>query len=219
MFLSEVFEDALRGPFETNGYDVQYKVVETGDMVEIYFQGSVSNEDWKINFDFLVEPYKYMPVRWLAHRGFVTGYKSIRDFIMPRVKGKKFAFISGYSLGGAYAQLCLEDIRFTYPSVDAGAMVYGAPRVFWMPPKALKDRMEPLIRVCNYGDLVCHIPPSWLGFRHVGEKRSIGSAKRFIHNLFPIKQWTDLPTVKSHLIEEYRYSFREDNIANQGSNR
>lgn len=219
MFLSEVFEDAIRGPWETAGLDVQFRIKDEGDMAEIYFQGSVSEQDWRLNFDFIMEPYNDMPVPWLAHGGFVIGYKSVRDAIMSRINTKKYVFISGYSLGAAYAQLLLEDIRFNHPEIDSGAIVYGAPRVFYLPPKVVRDRLEPLIRVNNYGDIVTHVPPAWAGYRHVGEVYKIGSFKHFLSILFPIKQWMDFPTVKSHLIADYRHNLKEANIAEQTGNR
>ncbi len=219
MFLSEVFEDAIRGPWETAGLDVQFRIKDEGDMAEVYFQGSVSELDWRLNFDFIVKPYNDMPVPWLAHGGFVIGYKSVRDAIMSRINTKKYVFISGYSLGAAYAQLLLEDIRFNHPEIDSGAIVYGAPRVFYLPPKVVRDRLEPLIRVNNYGDIVTHVPPAWAGYRHVGEVYKIGSFKHFFSILFPIKQWMDFPTVKSHLIADYRHNLKEANIAEQTGNR
>jgi len=215
MDLIATFEETVRGPWETEGYDVQFRVVDEGEMAIVSFQGSVSKKDWELNFDFIAQPYKHMDEVWYAHRGFAEGYKSVNDIILSRIKGKKFVFIEGYSLGAAYAQLCHEDIRYNYPLIDCGTILFGAPRVFWMPPKSVKERCKDILRVQNYGDMVGTIPPAWFGFQHIGEQKTIGSLRYFLKNIFPIKKWDDLPGAKMHLMSSYREALKGDSIERQ----
>jgi len=203
------FLRAINGPWETAGLDVQFSIVDLGETAEISFQGSVSPFDWRSNFDFFVEPYREMPVRWLAHKGFVLAYKSVRDQIIERIKSKKNVTILGYSRGGALAQLCHEDIAFNLPGISLESYVFGAPRVLWMPPFEVRERFYGLMRFENVGDIVPHIPPAWTGYRHVGGGYKVGSFGEFVKNIFPIKSWDQLPGAKSHLVRSYSEALKD----------
>lgn len=202
--LSAIFEKTVSGPWETAGLDVQFKIIPVSAGKLVAFQGSVSPLDWEMNFDFAVRPYRDQPVKWRAHRGFSLAWKSARDIIMPRLAGSMAVLILGYSLGGAMAQLCHEDIRFLWPEMPVDTITFGSPRVFWAPPKALRERMAEVIRVRNVGDAVPTVPPAWLGYRHVGGGIKVGSFKHFLKTLLPIKTGTDLPGAKMHMIPSYR---------------
>jgi hypothetical protein len=166
MSYRELFEATIRGPWETTGLDIQYRVVKNGKHAWLYLQQTAGKSDWNLNFNFWVEPYKDMPAPWKAHRGFVKAWKSARDEIFQAVGNPDTLSISGYSHGGALAILAHEDFTFHGFSVDTHA--YGAPRVVWMPSPAIKERFEGLGRITARGDIVATVPPALIGYRHVG---------------------------------------------------
>ena len=202
----DLFEVAVSDDgWETAGLDVQFKLVDHpvyGTIVA--FQGSISKMDWRLNFDFAVIPYHHQDQKWFAHRGFVKAWKSVRDIIMPRLGGKYRIKVVGYSLGGALAQLCHEDIEFQYPGTITESWTYGAPRVFWFPPETIRYRMFHHHRFTNAGDIVPHLPPALFGFRHTGLNIWIGSLKGYLKSLFKMKSVYDLPFVRKHLVPSYR---------------
>ena len=188
----DIYKDACSGEWITAGYDVQYRIEWHDKRANVYFQGSCSKEDWKLDFDCLVEPYR--SCNWFAHRGFVSGYKSVRDEIMKQLEAASDIYISGYSLGAAYAQLLHEDIAFTYPGASVSTVVFGTPRVFWFPNAEVRGRTEAILRINVRGDIVSTLPPWIMGFAHVGWQAKIG----------PIS----ILRVKKHLVAEYEKYLR-----------
>lgn len=192
--LSSFFEDAISGPWITDGLDVQYRklICEEPSMICITFQGTASNQDVALDLDFFVTPYRDMKTKWLAHRGFVIGYKSVRDKLLNLVKDYKKVLIRGYSLGAAYATLFHEDVKFHYPEKDVHSLIFGSPRVFLFLNKELKKRCKGILNIFLKNDIVSILPP-WSV--QVGTKLALGDS------------W--FPTVKGHLIESYREKLRE----------
>lgn len=178
-------------PWKTAGLDTQYKVIADEGTVILAFAPSSSSQDWKDNFNFPVRPYRNMPVGWLAHGGIVRAWKAAKDQIVAdvasRLEGKKL-WITGYSHGGALAVLAHE--WFSYNGHNPTTVTFGAPRVLWMPPKRILERFENLITIRNRGDVVTHLPPWMMGFKHVGASTRIG------------KRWW--PSIKAHYPSEYR---------------
>jgi hypothetical protein len=187
----DLFQLCNTGPWITAGKDTQYKVVEDGDTVILAFEPSSSSQDWKDNFSFPVRPYRDMPVGWLAHGGFVRAWKAAKDQIVadviPLLEGRALR-ITGYSHGGALAVLAHE--WFNYNDRNPTTVTFGAPRVLWMPPKRILGRFENLITIRNRGDVVTHLPPWMMGFKHAGDLTRIG------------KRWW--PSIKAHYPSEYR---------------
>ena len=173
MSYRELFETTIKGPWKTTGLDVQYRVVKQGKHAFLYLQGSVSLSDWKLNFDFWVEPYKDMPSPWKAHRGFVKAWKSARDEIFQAVGNPDILTISGYSHGGALAIIAHEDFTFHGLSFVT-SYAFGSPRVVWKPSKTIASRFNMLTRVRTRGDLVTKVPPWIIGYRHVGSDKPAG---------------------------------------------
>jgi hypothetical protein len=184
----DLFNGCLRGPWTTAGDDVQYKVESDNRGTVCYFQCTASRSDWLANFDIAVTPYRDMPVRWYAHRGFVRLYKSIREEVLAKAKaaaGGLLITYAGYSQGAAIATLALEDAVFE--GLDAQAHAFGSPRVVWMPPKEVRDRFFTLHRWSVRGDIVTMVPPF---YRHVGNPRDLG-------------KWA-LPSTRKHYPDAYR---------------
>ena len=184
--LKEYFENVLCGPWKTAGKDVQYKI--EGNV--LYLAGSNSVYDWKTNFNFPAIPYKNMPIRWFAHRGYVKAWKEAREQILKEMLDNKVTTIVGYSFGGAIATLVHEDYVFNYGN-NVRTYTFGAPRVLWMSHWINRLRFTTLIRVKVNGDVVTNVPFAWMGFHHIGTLVEYGPKKA--------PWWTH------HMPREYKY--------------
>jgi len=200
MTIKESFDKAIHpGEQKTAGVETQYAVIVTPDAVWLEIEGSVQKEDWKSNFDFAVVPYKKQLEKWLAHKGFVTRWKQAREQIVKEVKDAISATnlplrITGYSHGAAIALLAHED--FGFMGYDPETIVFGCPRVLWMPSRKIKARFSKLTRVMNRSDIVTHVPFALMMYRHVGNIVKVGKSNF---------NW-----IKSHYISRYeKYVFTE----------
>lgn len=175
----------------TVGNETQYGIKIEENKLYLIFQGSVQKEDWLYNFDFMVKPYKNMPTKWYVHKGFANCWKLARDEILEIVENtieNRQLIILGYSHGAGLALLAHEFFEYNgYSPVTYG---FGCPRILWLPKKEILKRFRNVTLVRRKGDLVTHVPFSWLGFVHATKLLKIGS-KAFI--------WW-----KRHLIKEYQ---------------
>lgn len=81
--------------------------------------------------------------------------------------------VTGYSLGGALATLSSLDLQNKYNKVS-DMYNYGCPRVGDKDfAKYFNDKIKEAYRVVHNRDIVPHVPPTFLRFRHVGRKFSI----------------------------------------------
>lgn len=164
------------------GKDYQHTEINKGsyfieyddDTLYIYFQGSNGDIDWKNNFDFGVEPYRDMPIEWKAHKGFSRVWKEIEPFVREAIMNPnvKKIVIVGYSHGAALAVLAHEYVWFNRPDIRDNIFGYGfePPRVFRGKkiPEELASRWEQFYVFRNGEDLVTHVPPRFLGYKHIG---------------------------------------------------
>lgn len=145
----------------------------------IYIGDTMIARDILTDINFIAKPYKRMKKLWFAHRGFLKAYKSVNDYILTACQGIKQVEVRGYSLGGALATLCYEDIQFNFPDIDLSGFIFGSPRVFWFPPKWLKQKFYGLWSIRNYRDLLSRAPFAWCGFCHVGNQMILGEKGTF----------------------------------------
>ena len=78
-----------------------------------------------------------------------------------QLKVRKDVYMTGHSLGAAMATIA--STRYTPHEL----YTFGSPRVGG--PRFIKHVKCPHYRFMNNNDIVCRIPPAWLGFRHHGE--------------------------------------------------
>jgi len=78
-----------------------------------------------------------------------------------QLKIRKDVYMTGHSLGAAMATIAAT--RYT----PAELFTFGSPRVGG--PRFIKNIKCPHYRFMNNNDIVCRIPPAWLGFRHHGQ--------------------------------------------------
>lgn len=171
------FIQCLKADYITVGEGGDYAVEFQDDTLRLLFEKSNGLKDWKNNFHFPAKPYKHMGQIWLCHRGFLKVWKAIEPYVAevimdPRVKKIE---IIGYSHGAAIALLCYEYCVFHRPDTEVKGVGFGCPRVFWgTVSKEVKSRFDNFIVVRNGRDIVTHVPPAILGFRHISEVLQIG---------------------------------------------
>ncbi|MBO5670789.1 MAG: hypothetical protein J6S41_04505, partial [Clostridia bacterium] len=138
----------------------------------------------------------------LCHPGFLKVWKSAEPYIAEilRETAAKRITVSGYSHGGALAVLCHEYVWFTAPErrTSLTGIGFGAPRVLWRIPGTLwpRERWTNFTVVRNIDDVVTHLPPALLGYRHAGKLLTIGEAGRY-------------SAIDAHRPEAYERSLRE----------
>ena len=206
--LSELFyKCAFEGGWQTVN-DVDFKFVEQGDTLQIYFMGSYQTTDWIRNFLFFKKPYKDMKIPYYVHGGFLKAWKEVEDVILNKILELdptsscykwKHIVVVGYSHGGALSAFATEAIWFHRPDLrDTGLEGYGfeAHRIYrgFKVKKELQERWANFRVIRCNNDLVTHCPPSFLCFTHVNKDyiRIKGDI-----NLAP-KKWYIPNCIKSH---------------------
>lgn len=211
MDLLNLYNKCLNAHYRTveNSGDYAYKQI--GNKLYLFFEWSDSIEDWVNNFSFPAKPYKDMGELWFCHRGFLKVWKSIEPYLKNIIMRStvKSIVIAGYSHGGAIAALCHEYCWFNRPDLRNKIEGYGfgAPRVFWgwRMSTELKQRWENFHPVRNVNDIVTHVPPVLLGFRHVNEVIEVGEKDQFA------LRKNKLSCIDAHRPENYIYSLENYN--------
>ncbi len=185
MKLSALFYACTHVSYSRVGDSVDYALRKNGDALYIFFEDSDGSTDWKNNLDFPAKAYKRMErTVWFAHRGFLNAWKQVEPIVAKALQNESCekVVIAGYSHGAALAFLCHEYVWFHYPDLRERIEGYGfgCPRVFWgCPTRALRRRWERFTVIRNENDVVTHLPPAFLGFRHMGTLLKIGKRGKY----------------------------------------
>ncbi len=151
-----------------------------GDTLKIFFEWSDGREDWKNNLKFFAvpkKPYKNMSRSWFCHRGFLKVWRAIEPYIAREIEDVTLRKIeiTGYSHGAAIALLCYEYCRYHRQDASVTGTGFGCPRVVWgLLPKSVKERFDGFRAVRCGNDIVTHLPPCLLGYRHPAPLVKIG---------------------------------------------
>lgn len=198
--MAKIFKAMFNVKYTHTENDGDFAIERKGKNIWFFFQWSNSKIDWKNNFDFPVKPYRDMGIKWYCHRGFLKVWKSIEPYIEEVIQDPtiEHVYITGYSHGGAIATLCHEYVWFHRPDLRGQifSFVYGSPRVYWgFMRKELKERWNSLFIIRNGTDIVTHLPPMLLGFRHVNS----------VITLTPVNQTehTKIKCVNCHYPDNY----------------
>lgn len=165
---------------------------ETGTMV-IAFGPTMGNLlDWMKNFDLKTIKFGMMesvggsviPTTLSGHEGFIVEYvqcveaiKVAVSYVLPQIK--QFIF-TGFSQGGAHAQLAYLHFAGLYSKIPSQCIVFGSPRVFdRIGVKILKEETKSVLfsgieLVCIHADPIPHYPMWLLGYRDGGRKKMLG---------------------------------------------
>ncbi|MFN3192988.1 MAG: lipase family protein [Aureliella sp.] len=102
------------------------------------------------------------------------GFKAEVDDLWPRLEvalkeNQRPLWFSGHSLGGAMATICAGRCKLAeIPSNPEGLFSYGSPRVG--NKRYINFVQLPHYRWVNNNDIVCRVPPPWMGYRHCGRE-------------------------------------------------
>lgn len=156
----------------------------TGDTLFVYLQASSGAEDWRNNLDFPARPYRSGGTLWWAHRGFVRVWKTVESHIARDLLDSTLQRIVtvGYSHGAALALLCHEYVWYHRPDLRDVIEGYGfgCPRVLWgLARPSLLHRWDRFWVIRNLDDAVTHVPPAFLGYRHVGKLLEVGTRGKY----------------------------------------
>jgi len=183
--LAELFQKCLNANYISTEGGGDYAIEREVDGVYIYLEDSDGRTDWKTNLSFAPRVYKREgKAVFRAHRGFLRAFEEILPYIEPVIKearNRRFTVV-GYSHGGGLAALLFEHILFLRPELAGKVNGYGfgAPRVFFGGNrKKLRERFLDFTVIRNGKDIVTHLPPTALGFFHVGRVLSVGDKAKY----------------------------------------
>ena len=202
MDLLELFLKCVRMPYLHVGKDINYAFLKENGVLYLFFEASNGIADWKRNFDFPAKPYKRMgKTVWFAHSGFMQAWKALEPHLAPLIHDRRLQniVITGYSHGAAIAVLCHEYVWYARADMRDRLESYGfgCPRVFWgILTPTLAKRWERFAVVRNLDDLVTHLPPAVLGYRHVGKMITVGVRGKY-------------SMIDAHRPENIEYELRE----------
>lgn len=185
--MKALFNRCLNAEYTHTAESGDYAIEVESNVLYLLFEWSDGRADWKNNFDFPARPYRDMQDKWYAHRGFLRVWKAMKDEIERKVvallaTNAKIDTIKcvGYSHGAALSLLAVEDMSYLYGKyVGVEGYGFGCPRVVWgIMPKSLKARLKGFTAIRNIPDIVTHLPPALLGYRHIGLKK-VGRLGRY----------------------------------------
>ena len=113
-----------------------------------------------------------------VHRGFKTEVDDLWPVLEETlVNNQKTLWFCGHSLGGAMAAICAGRCYLSHiKSMPKGLFTYGSPRVG-------NNRYVNYVKIeyfrwVNNNDIVTHVPPAWMGYRHTGQEMYINAYGR-----------------------------------------
>ena len=187
-----LFEMCLDAPYVSIEGGGSFWLVRDGERLFVLFEKSNGIEDWENNLDFAsqiysgggaVAPYGDMKEKWHCHGGFLRVWKSILPYLEGVLLDLSFKEIItvGYSHGAALALLCHEYLWYNRHDLRGRmfSFAFGCPRVIRGSVPRERERWDAFYVVRNIDDLVTHLPPSILGFRHVGRFIEIGEKGKY----------------------------------------
>ncbi len=156
-----------------------YAFRRQGRTLWLYFESSNGRTDWCNNLDFPAVAHGKDRDRHYIHRGFLRVFQALEPALRPLITAPGIGriLIGGYSHGAALALLCHEACMLTRPELgeEIYGYGYGCPRVLWGPIRpAVRERFVHFTVIRNGRDIVTHVPPALLGYRHVGEMAWVG---------------------------------------------
>ncbi len=137
------------------GVQVTVADLDCGGWLAAIIRGTDETEDWpEYNFSWWPRTARGDTTVW--HGGFLRYAQYSYSFLKPF--RSRLSIIAGHSLGAAAAQVAGPALRVQTIALASPRPLRGTP-----PPGA-----EFVTNYCRQDDLVCALPPWWLGFEHVG---------------------------------------------------
>lgn len=180
--LYSIFERCRYATYTHTENDASYAFEREGGRLYLLFEKSNGATDWYNNLDFPAVPYSNAGSIWFCHRGFLRVWRTLKPLVSDVIAqpGIDSITVVGYSHGAALAVFAHEYVWFHRPELRQRLTGYGfgCPRVLWgfCVRAALAERWERFFVIRNMDDLVTHLPPLLLGYRHVGHLLEVGKA-------------------------------------------
>lgn len=137
----------------------------------VAFRGSSDAKNWIDDFDATHVSYPRCS-GCSIHKGFYQGYSTVSPNVKAQITTvvSKYRnapiYITGHSLGGALAVVAALDIHSTFGNVEK-LYTYGQPRVGNAAfANYAASQISDSFRVIHYADIVPHVPPSAMDYRH-----------------------------------------------------
>ena len=144
-----------------------------GDILVI--PGTNEHADWGYNLHVSeqngAEVHGFRVIAGDSGRQWHAGFLRHAEFIFGFAKRARPKFIVGHSLGGASAQIL--GVSLSVPTVT-----FGAPRPLRASTPLPGEGW--ILNLCRIDDEVCRLPPTMLGFRHVGSLRWLQPAEAHV---------------------------------------
>jgi triacylglycerol lipase len=158
--------------FSNRKFGTQGFVAGNDDMVLVAFRGTEGGElkDWKADAKIKKVPGKG---GGHVHRGFKKALEGVSSEMAAAVREYRSegqpVFVTGHSLGAALAGLAVAAASSERVEI-AGLYTYGMPRVgnHTFAEKFMKNHGKRAYRIVNNNDVVTRLPPSSVGYKHVG---------------------------------------------------
>ena len=181
--MRELFESCLEADYRHVEEGGSYATVRDGDLLYLFFEKSNGWEDWVNNLSYRAMPVEREGERWYCHEGFLAVWKAVLPYLERVLKSPSVRRVItvGYSHGAALALLCHEYVGYSRPDLRGSIEGYGfgCPRVIYgtVPDEGARWREFYVVR--NIDDAVTHLPPKFLGYRHVGRLIEIGKRGKY----------------------------------------
>lgn len=177
----------------------------------IAFAGTdpVALPNWVTNFNIGSRPR-------LVHRGFEMAveavWRGLADALREAARDRQAVFLTGHSLGGALAIVAADRAVRELRTMPTAVYAFGSPRVAG-PDFALAYRAHGLhertFRLVHGLDMIAAMPPSRLGFRHVGRIVRCPRGQCFSHPDERHGDACDEPQLMPTLVRGYRQRARD----------
>ena len=185
MKLSTLFSRCLAAEYREVEEGASFSLSRTGNKLTVFLEDSNGALDWKNNADFpAVARMREGKRVFLCHRGFLRVFSALLPYVTEALADKSLRAIDvvGYSHGAALAVLLYEYVWESRPDLRGALHGYGfgCPRViFGILTPALQRRFLNFLVIRNREDAVTHLPPTFLGYRHIGQMLTVGEHGKY----------------------------------------
>lgn len=139
----------------------------------ISYRGSIDIQNWIDDFTFVQKKeYKNLP-NALVHEVFYRLYQEVAKQVVASVQDIRkehevaMILVSGHSMGGAVALICAIELSMLRALYVQAVYTFGHPRAGNFAFAELMQKNVPnLFRVTHNHDIVPHLPPTYLNYRH-----------------------------------------------------
>jgi len=193
-FSQAAYTDDCSALFAEYGFTQKYKfldkdgaqghVVCSDDEILITFRGTQPDHINDLAADLDTLPKKNGPGK--VHEGFRREarklYDQVIEFVKDNLDGHKI-FVTGHSLGAAMATYIAQELNWLKPGNEIKLYTFGSPRLgdhHYVNAMDIEHH-----RFVNCNDIVTHVPPAAIGFKHHGNLHYIN----FYGNIRPLSKY------------------------------